>query len=33
MTYIDSLSEKFVNSYKKKTPPWGPIGYIIYKRM
>lgn len=26
------LSEKFVSSYKDLTPPWGPMGYVIYKR-
>ena len=28
----DRLSAEFVASYAEKTPPWGPIGYIIYKR-
>lgn len=27
-----SLSEKFVDEYKKKTPKWGPLGYFTYKR-
>ncbi|MHA1590938.1 MAG: ribonucleoside-triphosphate reductase, adenosylcobalamin-dependent [Candidatus Heimdallarchaeaceae archaeon] len=26
------LSKKFVEKYKDKTPPWGPVGYITYKR-
>lgn len=32
MKYVTKLSEEFVNSYKDRIPPWGPIGYIIYKR-
>ncbi len=29
-----SLTEKFLDSYKSKTPPWGfnGLGYIVYKR-
>lgn len=26
------LSKDFVNKYRDLTPPWGPIGYIVYKR-
>ena len=26
------LNKKFVESYRNKIPPWGPIGYITYKR-
>lgn len=26
------LSQQFVSSYKDLTPPWGPMGYVIYKR-
>ena len=26
------LNKKFVESYKNKTVPWGPLGYITYKR-
>ena len=30
--YVDTLDPAFVESYKTKVPPWGPFGYIIYKR-
>jgi len=30
--YVSCLEESFVDTYKTKTPPWGPIGYILYKR-
>lgn len=26
------INWSFVNQYKHKTPPWGPLGYIVYKR-
>lgn len=26
------LSKKFIETYKNKVPPWGPVGYIVYKR-
>lgn len=26
------LRESFVRSYREQTPPWGPMGYVIYKR-
>jgi len=32
MKYATTLSKKFVNSYKGLTPPWGPLGYVTYKR-
>lgn len=32
MVYVDSISEDFVRKYKAKTPPWGSIGFITYKR-
>ena len=27
-----NLSENFIDKYKKAKVPWGPIGYIVYKR-
>lgn len=32
MPYVDRISDKFVASYAKKRVPWGPIGYVTYKR-
>lgn len=26
------LTNKFVSKYKKKKVPWGPVGYLVYKR-
>ena len=26
------LSAEFIDSYRDLTPPWGPMGYVIYKR-
>lgn len=26
------LSEQFINQYKDEDPPWGPVGYVTYKR-
>lgn len=30
--YATKISESFVQNYKNKTPPWGDVGYIVYKR-
>jgi adenosylcobalamin-dependent ribonucleoside-triphosphate reductase len=30
--YVDELEPAFVESYRTKMPPWGPVGYITYKR-
>lgn len=30
--YVNEISPAFAESYRKKTPPWGPVGYITYKR-
>jgi len=30
--YVDAIGDPFVNQYKRKTPPWGPVGYCVYKR-
>jgi len=32
MKYAKRLSENFVSKYADKTPPWGPVGYVTYKR-
>jgi adenosylcobalamin-dependent ribonucleoside-triphosphate reductase len=32
LTLVDSISDKFVEKYKDKMPPWGPVGYVVYKR-
>lgn len=32
MKYATTLSSEFVSKYKNRTPPWGPLGYITYKR-
>ena len=26
------LSDKFVSQYEDKEVPWGPVGYVTYKR-
>lgn len=26
------FKDSFLNQYKDKTPPWGPLGYVTYKR-
>lgn len=26
------LSEKYISQYKDKEVPWGPLGYVTYKR-
>lgn len=30
--YVKRLDPSFVDKYKTQTPPWGPIGYVTYKR-
>jgi len=30
--YVESISEDFVTQYKNKLPPFGPVGFITYKR-
>ncbi len=30
--YVTSISSEFVNHYKDRTPPWGPVGYVTFKR-
>jgi hypothetical protein len=30
--YIRKLPKGFVNEYKEKKVPWGPVGYVVYKR-
>jgi adenosylcobalamin-dependent ribonucleoside-triphosphate reductase len=32
LEYVSSISDKFVEKYKDKTPPFGPVGFITYKR-
>ena len=32
MKYATRIDAGFVNEYKHKKVPWGPIGYIVYKR-
>ena len=32
LTLADSISDKFVEKYKDKMPPWGPVGYVVFKR-
>lgn len=32
MKYASKLPESLVNWAKDKTPPWGPVGYVTYKR-
>ncbi len=32
MKHLTKFPKKFSDSYKNKTPPWGPLGYITYKR-
>ncbi len=32
MKYVTQLSDEFVKQYRAAIPPWGPLGYIIYKR-
>jgi ribonucleoside-triphosphate reductase len=26
------LSDKFISQYEDKKVPWGPVGYVTYKR-
>jgi adenosylcobalamin-dependent ribonucleoside-triphosphate reductase len=30
--YVGSISDKFVSRYEGKAPPFGPVGYVTYKR-
>lgn len=30
--FAKSLSQQFLDGYKDQTPPWGPMGYVVYKR-
>jgi adenosylcobalamin-dependent ribonucleoside-triphosphate reductase len=30
--FVDAISDDFVKKYKTRTPPWGPIGFVVYKR-
>ena len=30
--YPKKLDKSFVNGFRKETPPWGPLGYVVYKR-
>lgn len=32
MKYPAKISESFVANYRDQTPPWGPVGYVTYKR-
>jgi len=32
MKYSQGLSQSFLKQYEDRTPPWGPMGYVIYKR-
>lgn len=32
MKYTTGLSTSFLRQYIDKTPPWGPVGYVTYKR-
>lgn len=32
MKYTTGLSESFLREYHDRTPPWGPVGYVTYKR-
>ena len=32
MQYATKLNDKFVQSYRDRVPPWGPVGYVTYKR-
>ena len=32
MSYIKELPKGFVDGYKHKRVPWGPVGYVVYKR-
>jgi ribonucleoside-triphosphate reductase (thioredoxin) len=30
--FVTSLSQEFINDYKTKQVPWGPLGYVTFKR-
>lgn len=30
--FVQKLDDSFVSSYKHALPPWGPVGYVTYKR-
>ncbi len=30
--FTEGLSESFLQQYEERIPPWGPMGYVIYKR-
>lgn len=32
MHYVETISEDFVKKYRNKSVPWGPVGYVTYKR-
>ena len=32
MKFASKIRESFVQQYKDKVPPWGPLGYVVYKR-
>lgn len=32
MKFASRLSESFVQDYKHRLPPFGPVGYVVYKR-
>lgn len=32
MPFVQRLPEKFVSGYKSKLVPWGPVGFVTYKR-
>ncbi len=32
MSYSTGLPQTFLKEYEDKTPPWGPVGYVTYKR-
>ena len=32
LRYAKTIDPSFIAKYRDQTPPWGPIGYVIYKR-
>src|SRR3989304_6559882 len=30
--YVDAISDDFVKKYGTRTPPWGSIGFVVFKR-
>lgn len=32
MQYVDHINDEFVKKYKHKTPPWGPVGFLVFRR-